>query len=332
MLEAIDYIEKNDTAILCRCYGTGAYLVLPDTVAGLPVSEVADHCFAPEMSVRIPAHSLRRAVLSDGVWAEQEAKPAQPSALCGEMLKEIVLPAPLQKTGDYAFYGCGQLERIVFPASFRHLSGGAFVACRHIREIVFIQDCPEDTPPAMADIVSEISYDVTVTVQNASGTVHWRVLFPEYYEESTENTPARIIEIKYRGTGYQCRQCFRRGVFDFAAYDALFYLTSVWAEYSTVVALGLLRLSYPQQLSAQARQSYLAFLQAQPGECAEYVLREENLSFLQVLLKLDYFTQDILATFLSEATRKSLTGAVALLMDYNRMHFARSKYNSKYEW
>ena len=336
MLEILEYIIQNNAAVLCRCYGTGGYLDLPERIDGLPIRELADHCFAPEKSIRIPAHLLRRAVCRGGNWTacpdDADGKMPDPAPLCAQELKEITLPSQLVKTGDYAFYGCRNLERLIFPASFRVLSGGAFVACNHIREIVFVQEDPAQTPPAMKDVISEISYEVTVTVKTASGQTLWRTLFPEYYEESTENTPARIIEIKYRGTGYQCRQCFRKGVFDFAAYDALFYLTSVWEFYQSVVRLCLLRLTWPTELSDKARDDYLHFLQEQSEECAKYVLQEEHLSCLQVLMDYDYFTEALLSEFLSLAGARSLTGAVSLLMDYRQKHFSQAKKRSKYEW
>ena len=161
MLEILDYIIQNNAAVLCRCYGTGGYLDLPERIDGLPIRELADHCFAPEKSIRIPAHLLRRAVCRDGVWTECADDPSEKvpdcAPLCAQELKEITLPSQLVKTGDYAFYGCRNLERLIFPASFRVLSGGAFVACNHIREIVFVQEDPAQTPPAMKDVISEIS-------------------------------------------------------------------------------------------------------------------------------------------------------------------------------
>ena len=35
-----------------------------------------------------------------------------------------------------------------------------------------------------------------------------KLIFPEHYEEAVENTPARIVETHYHGSGGDYRQCF----------------------------------------------------------------------------------------------------------------------------
>ena len=59
MLEKIEYIEKNGKAVIYRCYGEGSVVELPSVLRGLPVTELADHCFAGEASVRYKKFQLK---------------------------------------------------------------------------------------------------------------------------------------------------------------------------------------------------------------------------------------------------------------------------------
>ena len=62
MLEKIEYFEKNGKAVIYRCYGEGSVVQLPSFLCGLPVTELADHCFAKEPSVRVKQFE-RRSIL-----------------------------------------------------------------------------------------------------------------------------------------------------------------------------------------------------------------------------------------------------------------------------
>ena len=49
-----------------------------------------------------------------------------------------------------------------------------------------------------------------------------RLIFPEYFEDSVENTPARIVCIETHGCGHRYRYCFAGRVFQYRGYDELF--------------------------------------------------------------------------------------------------------------
>lgn len=46
------------------------------------------------------------------------------------------------------------------------------------------------------------------------GTLLAKLVFPEYFEESVENTPARIIMREMHGCGHMYRYCFDGTRFD----------------------------------------------------------------------------------------------------------------------
>lgn len=339
MIEKIAYIVKDNGAVICRCFGSGAYAEIPSEVCGLPVVELADHCFAPEPSVRIPRHQLLYAVRDgenytarNSIMPEGSEDVREP--LCGDRLREIYLPDGLRAVGDYAFYNCMGLSKIRFPASVARMGGGAFVACNHLQAVVFQTGEPADgegetfSSGCLKAVITDISYEIEADLTDRGGTLFCSLLFPEYYEDSQENTPARIIEIKYEGTGYKYRQSFRGKEINLPQYDSLFYLASVQELPSTVLRLALLRLRTPVQMTAEAKEEYLAYLRDHAGEAAEYVLDEANMDLLPVLCDSGFFTENILEQFIAKAGEHKKAAAVSLLLDYRRKHFPvkRKKY------
>lgn len=340
MIEKIAYIVKNNGAVICRCFGSGAYAEIPSEVCGLPVRELADHCFAPEPSVRIPRHQLQYAVRNGDRYLAQDSESQAGSEeicepLCGDRLREIYLPDGLLAVGDYAFYNCMGLGRIRFPASATRMGGGAFVACNHLQAVMFQTGEPADmegetfSSGCLKAVITDIAYEIEADLTDREGNIFCTLLFPEYYEDSQENTPARIIEIKYEGTGYKYRQSFKGTQINLPQYDSLFYLASVQELPSTVLRLALLRLRTPVQMTAEAREEYLAYLREHAGEAAEYVLDEANMDLLPVLCDSGFFTADILEQFIARAGEHKKAAAVSLLLDYRRKHFPvkRKKYD-----
>ena len=345
MLERIDYIEKNGEASIYRCYGDGARQELPDMIRGMKVTELCDHCFASSPSVRVDENQIRTIyreeweredmpVLSD----RAEVHDSDLKALCGPMLQEIVLPRYLKRTGDYVFYGCINLKEIFFPAAFISLGGGAFVACNHLETLRFAIDGydPEkgnSTPYEMKSILSELSYEVEVIVEDTEGNTLYRLMFPEYGEETEDMYEARLIWIHYRGEGMKFRNCFRGRQLDFRQYDSLFYTHSEWAFIPSVMRLAFDRLRYPVELGESEKNDYLSYMQKEYQATADYIFepqREVRQGDLRVLCSMEYFTEEILTHFLDRASAAHDAAAVTLLMEYRRKHFAVQK--RKYEF
>ena len=191
MLTAIEYIMEHDTVMICRCYGTGSYLTLPDEIAGYPVTALADHCFAPEPSYALRHVPKRLAVPSaeDGRWVEavlpgtgqtmaDEAAGGQP-ALCAKLLESISLPGHLKRIGNYAFYACHHLREIHFPASLENLGGGTFVAAYHLERFYFSKEKGQISPPCMKDVLGDYRYEIEVIAEDQ----------PEHKAEGTEEKP-----------------------------------------------------------------------------------------------------------------------------------------------
>lgn len=342
MLEKIEYFEKNGKAVIFRCYGEGSVVELPSVLCGLPVTELADHCFAIEASVRVKQFELRsilRAEWESGnslqcgwhsvppgketeTGEEEEYQP-----LCGESIREIFLPETLEAAGDYAFYGCLNLAAIHFPASMRRLGGGSFVACNKIRTLYFQVENAGETPYCMKDAIGEIPFELEAVLENREEKPLVYLTYPEYYEESIENTPARIIEIAFHGMGYRYRQCFQGRTLDYLQYDSLFELALAQEFLPTVMKMAFHRLQTPAGLTEDHRKRYLEFLQKEAESAARWIFEQERTELLYLLGSLNYYSEESLEIFLKAASGSGAAEAVSYLMDYRRAHFAPVRKN-----
>ena len=321
------YIEHEDSVTVLRCYGTQTVVELPKQIGGKDVRALADHIFAGSRSEEYPENQIRMSEedLPEAVTADDARLPE----IC--FPEEVILPDTVRSIGSYAFYGCRTLHRLTIPSRLEKLGRGVFTACNHIVEIRFFEPVcgetgcdtvkPADTLPCMRNILGELEYEVRLSLQIGK-CLRWRLLFPGYYEESIENTPARIIEIKFEGTGYKYRQCIRGGQIDLIQYDSLFYLARVQERAPTAVQIAMLRLAFPAELKDVSRKEYLDFLKESESDCADFVLRsDDRLMWLQVLAGEHYFSREMLEKWMDRLAAVSDAGALSLLMDYRRREF-----------
>ena len=80
-----------------------------------------------------------------------------------------------------------------------------------------------------------------------------KLIFPEFFEEAVENTPARILETHTHGSGMMYRNCFVRQELQFHLYDERFEWAKGREYEDTLFRLVFGRLLYPYQLSEKAK-------------------------------------------------------------------------------
>ena len=349
MIFAADYIETDKGLLICRCYGDGSFLEIPDMIDGKPVTALADHAMAPEESFALRKRPKKRWTAGEACLAEQTLYDGSLTPMCGEDLQEVWLPRGLQEIGDYAFYGCRGLHRVGVPSGLRKIGRGIFTAANKIRQIVLTEaGTPEqdilsqlhapadnaqreitgvpakasDTSPAihrlMKALLEELPYEVEIAVRASDGAEQYRLWFPGYIEDSLENTPARIIQVTFEGMGYKYRQCFREGRLDFPCYDSLFYLTSVQELPETILHLTFDRLISGYCLEEKAKTDYLQWLKTESVLTAQYVLQDGREELLDLLCREAYFSDDLSDQFLQLAAKRHLPWAVSTLMEIRR--------------
>ncbi|HAC60667.1 MAG TPA: hypothetical protein DCF66_00665, partial [Lachnospiraceae bacterium] len=366
-MDIIDYIDKSTYVILLRVYTESDTIQIPEQIDGKPVRELADHAFADEPSVLYAESEKRRAVRSGDCWTFQSAgagasaasthfsgerterpdasvnaavqnserRNTLPPALCGRRLRAVVLPDALAAIGNYAFYGCDNLKTVSFPASIRRIGSGLFNSCPALSVLVFrqaVSAAPPATPALLQEVLRTVNHEVEVRLQDPSGQDAVRLLFPEYYEEPKENTPARIIEIIWHGTGYQYRQCFLQRKLQYSQYDSLLPAADAQEMPQTLVRLCLDRLITPAELSRVHLESYVSCLRKRPDALWTFLLADQETDltdWLRVLERSGYFTEERLDQMIDQASSAGRADASVYLMDLRRRMFRPSS-GSKY--
>lgn len=192
-----EYEIKEERVCILACFSSGTTAEIPEEIEGYPVVEIAAYAFAEN--------------------AEVKQKNGMPQ-LCGARLEEIILPKTIKRVGRYVFYNCRNLRRVEFYNTLTDLGAGAFTGCHKVQEmkVHFIGSKQSILREFLLELAEEQTLELCYEDGNAI------ILFPEFFEESVENTPARIIEIHTHGSGMMYRNCFVKKELDFLKYDERF--------------------------------------------------------------------------------------------------------------
>ena len=352
-MECAAYTVQGDSVTLYRLYGTGTVVEVPDRIDGKKVETLADHLFADEMSGPGSAKQLCRAYLEGSSWVkmdrtdpkqemlfgreacEEELKDLEKEAYCGSRVSAIHIPEGVRRIENYACYGLYQLREVRFPSTIQMIGWGVFNGCRLVSRLVLqLEEGPESsrddiTPPILKELVDSLPHEIDVIVRRGSRELY-RLRFPGYYEEGKENTPARIIEIIYHGTGRQYRNCFLGRELQFDRYDEVFPLAAAQESPVTNVHLILNRLRSGPAPKEEAERRYLEYLRAESGTLMEEILSDQDFDpavTIRMLDRKEYYTSTIIDESIQTASEKGCSGAVSCLMEIRRHRFANSRRN-----
>lgn len=238
-----EYEQKNGEIILTKYIGEEFRVEVPECIDDFPVCALGDYIFA------------------------------------NTSITHLTIPASVKRVGKYAFYNCSELNELSFTGSLKDLGAGAFTGCHHIKKLNISLEKDEATQlkDVLAEIPEEVCVDYTENGEFA------RLMFPEFFEEGIENTPARIIEHHTHGSGMHYRNCFVRRRLQFAEYDRCFSYAQSQERFAFVIKLVLGRLQYPYQLSESARKIYTSYLEEHFEEALSYYTdkkRPDTIGFL----------------------------------------------------
>ncbi len=285
-------------------------------------------------------------------------------------LREISFPSSISRIGWGMFNGCGKIERLIFhlPSGEMTLhkkslcagAPGGETPCQEAPggETLYEESCEkvlrehaqdtnaliegtpdidmlsekELTPPVMKEVLDALSGEVDAIVMQGDRELY-RLRFPEYYEEGKENTPARIIEIVYHGTGHQYRNCFLSRVLQFERYDDIFPLAAAQESLQTNVNLILNRLRSGPEPRTEALTRYLSYLGGHNEAVTEMILSDEEFDPVPVIMMLDdknYYNSTYIDESIRMASRAGCAAVVSCLMDIRNRRFKTQK-RSRYE-
>lgn len=304
---------------MTKLLAPGAICVVPEVLDGLPVTELADKVFS------------------------------------GSAVEKVYLPRTLIRIGKYEFYGCEKLQEIHFYGSLREVGGGVLTGCRNIKSLTVYMDTAEES--ALRDFVTEINERVMVHVFMQDGqnrrmigvdtgfertaltsdvlekengeTERARLIFPEYYDEAVENTPARITVSNIHGTGQKYRYCFEGRKFRFDRYDKLFVYEKVEESVLMASKIAVNRLRYPKGLWESAKKEYEKFLLENLYEVLLGSLEDpETVKWLagQYLTpEKNPLTADEISGLITEVSKRHLPELSGMFMEIQRKKFGVKK-------
>lgn len=260
----IYYKERKEGLEVFRVHAAGGVLKLPGKLPAGPVYAVAPYGFSDRGDEDETRLSCYRTEDREG----EENLPCR-----GRALREIHLPAGVERIGNYAFYGCRNLSLFHGTDSIVHMGSGVFTGCRLSRVQM---DFYQGEKSCLKEILTEIRYQVTAELYCRAGEKRGmaKVVFPEYYADAVENTPARIVETHYYGSGGDYRECFYRRELDFGKYDRMFPLSEARDEEEVTLNLALARLLWPWKLQEKARSQYRDYLREHTDAVTGLALRQ----------------------------------------------------------
>ena len=278
--------------------------VLPDTLFGLPVTVLSDHALAAG-AASVEGEALR--VLGGAESEDWDNR----------NIRDLTLPRGLQSIGDYALMNLRAMETLRLCDDLVSTGSATFMNCRSFSKIELTRPGPKQGP-ALASIVRNLQQELDVTIRLTDGN-SLQLIFPEYIENYTENTPAHHFELKISGGGYAYHSVFRDKSLQLQDYDALWpgYIAAEHDE-GSALRLAYWRLRCPVELSESAQQRYTAYLRRNPGAALAFALEEQDMQGLRLLLSFGEPVPETLDAALEEARARHLTEATALLLETRR--------------
>lgn len=238
-------------ARVLRVFGDSPCPVLPESIAGVPVTEIGPYCF----SAREPATNGK-------FWSPDGNPPAvSPHAICGDFIEEVTLPASLQALHNAAFYNCRSLRIVSVGGGTLDVGSDLFTNCRAL-QLFTVRAWPQ-APTGLRRLLGAVGADVMAAFC-PEGQPLAQLFFPEYSEYLDENTPAHIFNRSIQGIGYRYRQCFAEETLLFAEYDAAFIQADAEEPPASLCRVALNRLLFPYNLRPENRARYEAYLRAHP--------------------------------------------------------------------
>lgn len=304
--------QGNHGVTLLEYRSLDSLAVVPDQIGGRPVTALAPYLFSVHENHNDTQHPGAFWQSGEGLAVSQAEALALPRVK-GNSLEELRLPAALKQVGAYAFYNCEKLKRLELYSTTLDWGPGVFTGCTGIKEVRIHVD--ESRRSCLKEILAELRQTLTV---DYDGPERAKLIFPEFFEEAVENTPARILVTNTHGCGHQYRNAFVQTQFQFHEYDSLFPHVRVQEPESLVAELAMGRLRYPCRLAEEHRARYMEYLGEHRIAAACQAVDAGDAEKLEWLTGQARYQAEDLRTVVERAGKKGNTAAVSLLMDKMR--------------
>lgn len=311
----IEYRDIKDGVEVLRCFGNDSTITLPESIEGKPILKIGNYAFSQYKKKEEEAKSITLGAVFENSALEM---------IYGDKVREVYLSSKTEEIGKYAFYGCINLEKLGFSDALLRTGTGIFTGCK-LKEIRL--DLYQGRKSALRDIVTDTRFPLKTKLlyHKNEHIEEVSLIFPEYYEEAVENTPARIIENHFHGTGYKYRQCFFRGEVDYEKYDDLFTEAVVLEDEDIISDIAFGRLLYPYNLTEHHKQEYLDYISSHQSEMMKALINHEDMDGIKIFSFENIWTRECIDEAIDLASAKGKTEILSYLMDEKNRKFSKKK-------
>lgn len=324
--QSFAYEKKGNSAVIWRCFSYDTMADVPEEIEGLKVTGIAPYTFSAHMDAKAFQKALQDGTISIYV-PDTLQMDSLPPALCGTAVTEVRFPDSVTQVGRYCFYNCANLQKLSFSGMLGDWGSGVFTGCHKVRNLTVSID--RSGVSFLKSILDELPEELRVEyvvepVYNAEGELcsdqgHAHLVFPEFFEEGTENTPAKILGVRYHGMGMRYRNCFKNKIFDFRKFDdkALFQLSITQEPAETMAEMAMNRLRYPYELSEQAAEMYREHIQMHGHDLIGLLMKQKDLAGIRWLLDIAGKDQRLIEELTEQASKHQFAEALSCLMEYH---------------
>ena len=338
-------IKPDGTVRLLRAYGRENVVILPEKIGDRYVTETAAYMFSAhrdgepegalywegEVKMAETDDPEKRWDILEQVWRAEnwtacEEENDSPKPICGPELSCIVFPDSVRQIGRYQFYNCEGLRTMRIPTTLCDIGGGAFNGCRKVQDLVVRVFVGKKS--GLREILTELNETLTVHYYEEDGVPHEsaRLLFPEYFEEAIENTPARQLVTEVHGCGHRYRYCFQNTHFVYSEYDRLFFWVKEQESVKLGAELAIDRLRFPRQLSEKTRADYRSYLKERWPEVTAFLVKRDDPAMVRYLAEDEETSAEELDLLTRAAQGEGRTGMVSDLMGIRHRRFAPKRH------
>ncbi len=254
-------------------------------------------CFSKEDQVEIPSEIEGKRVTKIGDYAFSAHKRKEDEA------KEIMIGEDFLGSEDEPMF-CGEaVKEVYLPPDTVEIGKYAFYGCVNLTTLGFSDSL----------------------LRTGAGIFTGCKLQKEDYEEAVENTPARIVETHFHGTGYQYRQSFLRGEIDYRKYDDIFPVAAVQEDLDIVWEILAGRMLMPYGVSDFAWMQYEGYIKQNQCEMMNYLKEEDQMPFINLMAEKNYFSKEGIEAAIDWASRKQKTELLSILMNEQHKRFPKKK-------
>ena len=198
-------------------------------------------------------------------------------------------------------------------STVRDWGAGVFTGCTQINKLD-IRIFPEEKS-SFKEILSELRQMLVVDYRDKEGKLLAKLIFPEFFEESIENTPARIIMREMHGCGHMYRYCFNGTAFQFWEYDKLLPTAEILESPALVCRMALYRLYWPKGLTEEWKEEYWKYIKKHPDEAAKGLTERGEREILSWLAEAKETDSQMLEQMIQATAGLGDAQVSAILMD-----------------